>query len=84
MWLKELKIAIVEKNIDKLGSLVGNLPDLESSQEIDEALHLIKAATLLLEKLRDETKISLTQMKKNIDFLQATQAPHVSKLDINS
>ncbi|SFV50974.1 hypothetical protein MNB_SM-4-479 [hydrothermal vent metagenome] len=84
MWLKELKIAVIEKNIEKLTSLMESLPKLEDPKEIDEAIYLIKAATELVEGLRDDTKNSMIQMKKNIDFLDATNAPHTPKLDIKS
>ena len=84
MWLKELKIALIQKDITKLEELVGNLPHLEKTEEIDEALHLLAAATTLLIELRDETQTSMKQMQKNIDFLKSTQAPLTSKLDINS
>ncbi len=84
MWLKELKIALVQRDISKLEELVDNLPLLEKAQEIDEALHLLAAATTFLTELRDDTQASMIQMKKNIDFLKSTQAPLTSKLDINS
>jgi len=84
MWLKEFKIALIETNIDKLMTLMESVPELENSQEIDEAIHLIKAATTLVESLRDETKSSMIQMKKNIDFMKSTQAPLTGSLDITS
>ena len=83
MWLKKLKIALIQKDITQLEKLVEHLPHLEKSEEIDEALHLLEAATSLITQLRDETQTSMIQMKKNIDFLKSTQAPLVSKLDIN-
>ena len=84
MWLKEFKIALVEQNIDKLMALMESVPKLEDPKELDEALHLIAAATTLVESLRDDTKTSMVQMKKNMDFLESTQAPSVGKLDITS
>ena len=84
MWLNELKIALIQKDTAKLGKLVENLPHLKKAEEIDEALHLLAAATTLITELRDDTQTSMIQMKKNIDFLKSTQAPLVSKLDINS
>jgi len=83
MWLKEFKIALIQKDISTLEKLVEDLPPLKKAEEIDEALHLLTAATAFITELRDETKTSMLQMKKNIDFLKSTQAPLVSKLDIN-
>ena len=84
MWLKELKIALVQKDITKLEELVDNLPHLEKASEIDEALHLLVASTAFIVELRDDTQISMIQMQKNIKFLKSTQAPRTAKLDINS
>jgi len=84
MWLNELKIAIIEKNTDKLNTLMQSLPQLSDAKEIDEALHLLQEATSLVEGLRDATQASMIQMQKNIKFLKSTQAPTVSKLDVSS
>mgnify|MGYP000138324411 CR=1 FL=1 len=82
MWLKELKIAIVEKNTDKLNSLMENLPELTTKEDIDSAICLLKEATDLVTSFRDETEASMIQMKKNIKFLKATESKRPSKLDI--
>ena len=84
MWLNELKIAIIEKNTDKLNTLMDSLPELSDAKEINQALHLLKEATSLVEGLRDATEASMIQMQKNIKFLKSTQAPTVSKLDVSS
>ncbi|MDQ7042486.1 MAG: hypothetical protein Q9M40_14635 [Sulfurimonas sp.] len=84
MWLNKLKIAIIEKNSDSLNLLMKELPVLESKEDIDSALYLLEEAKRVVGELRDETQKSMIQMKKNINFLKSTQAPHTSKLDINS
>ncbi len=84
MWLEELKIAIVEKNIKKLSELMDNLPQLENKKDIDSALCLVQEATSLVQGLKDSTEASMKQMKKNILFLNSTQAPSANKFDIKS
>ena len=84
MWLNELKIAIIEKNTDKLNKLMDNLPQLSEKKDIETALFLLMEATKLVEGLRDNTSASMIQMQKNINFLKSTQAPLTSSLDINS
>jgi len=84
MWLNKLKIAIIEKNTDNLNKLMDELPELESQEEINSAITLLAEATALVKGLQDETKFSMIQMKKNIDFLNATQAPRINSLDIKS
>lgn len=84
MWLHKLKIAVVEQDIERLNLLMDDLPHLETDEEIESALCLLREATHLVENLRDQTQTSMKQMQKNIDFLKSTQAPLTSKLDINS
>lgn len=84
MWLNKLKIAIVEKDMDSLDSLMGELPHLEKKEDISQAIYLLKEATSLVESLKSDTQTSMIQMKKNINFLKATQAPTSNKLDIIS
>ena len=84
MWLKELKIALIEKNIDKLDELMENLPELNKAEDIEKALSLIAEAKSLVQGLRDNTFFAMQKIQKNINFLKSTQAPLTSKLDINS
>lgn len=84
MWLNQLTIAIVEKNINKLNELMNNLPQLESKEEIDSALCLLAEAKSLVTSLKDDTKSSMIQIQKNIKFLKVTETPKPSKLDIRS
>lgn len=84
MWLTKLKIAIVEKNPDALNKLLDEIPQLEDQKEIEEAVYLLKEATALVNSLKDETKASMKQIKKNLDFLRSTDVPTSKKLDIRS
>jgi len=84
MWLDKLKIAIIEKDVDTLNLLMDDLPHLEKEEDIESAIFLLKEATSVVQTLQDATQASMIQMKKNITFLKATQAPASSKLDITS
>jgi len=84
MWLNSLKIAIIEKDIDRLNLLMDDLPALKDTKEIETAVFLLKEATSLVQGLQDDTQASMLQMKKNLKFLKATQAPIVGGLDITS
>ena len=84
MWLKELKIALIEKNIDKLDELMDNLPLLDKSDDIKSALYLIAEAKKLVEGLQKSTFHSMQQMQKNIDFLKSTESLQSAGLDIRS
>jgi tetrahydromethanopterin S-methyltransferase subunit B len=84
MWLNELKIAVVEKDVKQLSVLLENIPVLSDAKEIESAIYLLKEATVIVEALKDETAASMLQIKKNIDFLDATRNDKQNKLDITS
>ena len=84
MWLNQLKIAIVEKNINQINELLQDLPKLTKKEDLDSAVCLLAEAKSLLKTLQNETQKSMIQMKKNIKFLQVTESKTPSRLDIKS
>ena len=84
MWLTDLKIAIVEKNTDKINKLLDELPQLEDKLDIEQAIYLLREASELLYTLQDETSTAMKQIKKNMNFLKSTQVQAPNKLDIKS
>ncbi|MDT8338162.1 MAG: hypothetical protein RQ763_03065 [Sulfurimonas sp.] len=84
MWLNKLKIAVIEKNPNALDKLLDDIPQLKNPKEIEEATYLLKEATVLMNSLKDQTKASMKQIKKNLDFLRSTDIPTSKKLDIKS
>ena len=84
MWLSRLKIAIVEKNTDNLDDLLDDIPKLQSKQDIEEAIYLLREASQLVHSLKDETAHSMNQIQKNLKFLRSTEALEPNSLDIKS
>lgn len=84
MWLKKFKIALIEKNLDNLSKLMKDVPQLQTKEEIEEALYLLKSANELVSGMKKETEASMIQVKKSKDFLKSTQAPRKNKFDIKS
>ena len=84
MWLNELKIAVIQRDVECIEILLEDTPPLENPQEIEEALYLLKEAADILQALKSETAASMAQMKKNIDFLNSATANKTAKLDITS
>jgi len=68
MWLKELKIAVIQKNVE----------------QVEKTLYLLEEAKSIVQGLKDETAESMAQMKKNIDFLNSATADKTAKFDITS
>jgi len=84
MWLNKLKIAIIEKDVDTLNLLMDDLPHLDKEEDIESAIFLLKEATSVVKTLQSTTQESMIQMKKNINFLKATQSPVSGTLDVTS
>jgi len=84
MWLNKLKVAVVQRDTELLETLLDDLPQLEDTKDIEEALYLLAEATKIVQELKDETAASMVQMKKNIDFLNSTTANKTAKFDITS
>jgi len=84
MWLKELKIAVIEKDIKKFTKLMDLVPQLTKPDELDEAICLINEAKNIIIDLKQSTKKSMNQIKKNIDFLKVMEDIPTNKLDVIS
>ncbi|MEN4053852.1 MULTISPECIES: hypothetical protein [Sulfurimonas] len=84
MWLNQLKVAIATEDFSLLESLLVDLPHLSDTKEIESALILFAQAKELLEAKKDETKASMQQIKKNINFLKSGVADAPAKFDISS
>jgi len=84
VWLNQLKIALVQKDMELLGSLLDDIPALKDAKDIEIALHLLQEATVIVQELKDETTTSMTQIKKNIDYLNSAVGDKTAKFDITS
>jgi hypothetical protein len=84
MWLNQLKIALVEKNIDTIDKLMINMPTFDNVDDIKSAQALLKESLILLYTLKDATASSMKQLQKNINYLNATQSSTSTRLDIKS
>jgi actin-related protein len=84
MWIQEFKIALIEEDTQKLTELADADLAFETVEEMQEAMYLIQQAEIFFDRLKNETALSMQQLKKNIDFLRSTEAPAINKLDITS
>jgi len=84
MWLKELQIAIIEKDTQKIDELVSVPLKFDRVEDANSAMYLLAEASKLLHELKDETKQTMTQLKKNIDFLNSTKERSLGNFDICS
>lgn len=84
MWLNNLKIAVIEKDLEKVEKLLDEMPELHDVKDIEQALYLLHEATVQATLLKEHTADSMMRIKKNIDFLRATEHQSPNKLDIFS
>lgn len=84
MWLKKLQIAIAQKDVELLSTLLDDIPELSDAQELQSAVILLDQAKEILLELQDETTQAMQQLKKNSDFLKVSQNKTPNRLDIRS
>ena len=83
MWIKDLQIAIIEKDAYKLEKVLDSeLPEFKDLAEMQKASYLLREALELLFKLKDDTSESMSRIKKNLDFLKSHEDTPKNKLDI--
>jgi len=84
IWLKELKGAVVQRNVEQIEKLLEDVPSFNTLKEMQTTLYLLEEAKRVVESLKKETAISMAQMKKNIDFLNSATAEKRASFDITS
>ncbi len=63
-WNDELKIAIVEGDTTKIGTLTQTLPKYKTKESAEEALALITEAIKLIDERKQETLKSMNKLKQ--------------------
>ena len=84
MWLKRFKLAIVQKDISAIDTLLSEMPAFETREELEEAAWLTKEALGLMTSLQSENERALLQLRKNREFLKSAQSDAPSRLDVKS
>ncbi len=82
MWLTKLKTALVLEDIEQLSSLLDEMPQFESIEQMEEALYLLIQSKTFLKKSKMQTTQSLQQLKNNLNFLKSTQEDVPSSLNL--
>lgn len=82
MWLTKLKTALVLEEIDRISSLIDEIPKFDSLIEMEEAAYLLSQSKTLIEHHQAETAHALQQLKNTIDFLKSTEINPPSTLNL--
>ncbi|MDP2851600.1 MAG: hypothetical protein Q8M43_08095 [Sulfuricurvum sp.] len=82
MWLTKLKTALILEDFETLSSLLDEMPQFDTLQQIEEASYLLAQSKISLEKNRAETAHILQQLKNSLNFLKSTQTEPPSSLNL--
>ncbi len=83
-WKNKFKLAIIQKDTDALEHLLATIPEPKNISETKEFMFLIQEALVIFQELKNETAISMQNIKKRLSFLDSTQGIKTSKIDIKS
>ncbi len=82
MWLNKLKTALVLGQLDRIASLINEMPTFDTLEEMEQAAYLLQNVKIFLEEGKAETSQILHQLKNTINFLQSTQTDQPASLNL--
>jgi hypothetical protein len=82
MWLTKLKTALVLEEIASISSLLDEMPQFDTLEQMEEAAYLLMQSKALLEHHKTETAHTLQLIKSTIDFLKSTHIEPPSTLNL--
>jgi hypothetical protein len=63
-YLNELKIAVINEDIDKLQKLIDTAPEYDTLQEAQEIVAFLQQAIKLLQKEKNKLSVEMQKIKK--------------------
>jgi len=70
-WITDLKLAIIDKNISKIGKLIKEVPKIDDMAKAQEALALINEAINIVDNEKEKTLRSMNKIKQTKAFLHS-------------
>ena len=71
IWLNNFKIAVIEEDIEKIGTLITEVPKFDTKTRAEEALALVKEATIIVDLYKSKTLKSMNKLKQTKAFLDS-------------
>jgi len=68
-WINDLKIAVIEEDIDNITSITDSLPKFKDMNDAKEALTLIQEAIKIVKNKKEETLDIMNKIKQTKAFL---------------
>jgi len=82
-WLKDFKIAIIEKDFNKIEQMINDIPKFDTLEENQEALSLVKQANEITLQQREMILKEMQRVKNIKKFLTENQYEKKGEFDIN-
>jgi len=68
-WINDLKIAVIEEDIENITAIADSLPKFKDINEAKEALNLIQEAIKIVKSKKEETLDIMNKIKQTKAFL---------------
>ena len=68
-WINDLKIAVIEEDIDNITAITDSLPKFKDMNDAKEALTLIQEAIKIIKSKKEETLDIMNKIKQTKAFL---------------
>ena len=82
MWLHELKKALLLQDLSMLDEILSSTPKFDTNEHIEEAVYLLHAVRVFLEKERSSSLKTMNQLKNTLDFLKANETSPQSSFNL--
>ena len=69
MWLNNLKIAVINKNIENINKLIIKIPEIKDLDNAQEALALIQESIYIVENEKEKALNEIKKIKQTKAFL---------------
>lgn len=68
-WLNDLKLAIIEEDVDSISSLIDNIPELQKDK-LKQVKALIDEALALMERKKEALATEIKKMQRAREYLK--------------
>ncbi|MGA9046234.1 hypothetical protein [Sulfuricurvum sp.] len=82
MWLTKIKTALVLEEVERIDSLIDEIPLFDTLAQMEEAAYLLAQCKILLEQHQSQNAQRLKEIKNTLDFLKSTQTQPPSSLNL--
>ena len=80
-WINNFKIALVQKDIEKITTLINNIHELESLEDKQKGSALIQQAISTFSQEREIARHKMSQMQKSKKFLQSSHIQQATRFN---